>query len=94
MLGSSTWPENGITINMMYGVLGIVLALGLIKLPEMGDHWDLDSFHDFILIRDCMPREMFFLIYCRFFHMAPAPSPKRLKDGSHEEGWDALWHIR
>ena len=57
----------------MYGVLRIVLALGLINLPEMGDHLDVDAFHDFILIRDCMPREMFFLVYCRFFHMVPAP---------------------
>ena len=76
---------------MMYGVLRIVLALGLINLPEMGDHLDVDAFHDFILIRDCMPREMFFLVYCRFFTWCPPPSPKRLKDGSHEEEWDALW---
>lgn len=89
-LGRATWPEDGITLAMMYGVLGIVLTLGLVKLPK----WDLSPYHDFGLVRDCMQRDMFLLIYSRFFHMAPAPSPKRYKDGSHDEGWDALWHIR
>ena len=74
---------------MMHGVLGIVLALDLIKLP----HWDLDAFHDVILIRRCMPRDMFFLTYCGFLHM-PATSPKRHNDGSYDKGLDALWHLR
>lgn len=78
----------------MYAVIGIVLTLGLVRLPEMIDHWDKDVFHDFLLVRNSMSRDMFLLIYSRFFHMAPAPSPKRHRDGSYDEGWDALWHIR
>lgn len=93
-LGRSSWPEDGITTDMMYGVIGIVLTLGLVKLPLMGDHWDTSPYHDFVLIRECMKRDMFFLIYSRFFHMASAPSPKRHKDGSQDAGWDALHHIR
>lgn len=78
----------------MLGVIGIVITLGLVKLPQISDHWDTDPFHDFKLVRDCMTRDMFTLIYCRFFHMASAGAPKRLRLGGYEEGWDALHHIR
>ncbi|CAN0032695.1 unnamed protein product [Pylaiella littoralis] len=93
-LGHASWPKEGITLGTMYAVIGIVLTLGLVRLPEMIDHWDKDVFHDFLLVRNSMSRDMFLLIYSRFFHMAPAPSPKRHRDGSYDEGWDALWHIR
>ncbi|CAM9919709.1 unnamed protein product [Pylaiella littoralis] len=92
--GRASWPEGGITANMMYTVIGIVLTLGLVRLPEIANHWDVSDYHDFKLVRQSMTRDMFLLIYSRFFHMAPAPSPKRHPDGSYDEGWDALWHIR
>lgn len=75
-------------MNIMYGVLGIVLTMSLVKLPEMADHWDVSPFHDFVLVRQCMPRDLFFLIYGRFFHMAPGGSPKKNRDGTWEEGSD------
>lgn len=78
----------------MMGVIGIVIAIGLVQLPELKDHWCTSEFHNFKLIRDCMPRDTFAIIYCRFFHMADAGAPLRLKDGSMEEGWDSLHHIR
>ncbi|CAN0416793.1 unnamed protein product [Pylaiella littoralis] len=92
--GRASWPDGGITANMMYTVIGIVLTLGLVRLPEIANHWDVSDYHDFKLVRQSMTRDMFLLIYSRFFHMAPAPSPKRHPDGSYDEGWDALWHIR
>ena len=92
--GKTFWPAKGITKSMMMGVIGIVLAIGLVQLPELADHWCTTEFHNFKLIRDCMPRDMFGIIYCRFFHMADAGASLRLKDGSIESGWDALHHIR
>lgn len=74
---------------MMLGVIGIVITMGLVKLPEFSNHWCTGAFHDFTLVRQCMPRELFFLIYSRFFHMAPAGQPAR-----DEEGFDSLHCIR
>lgn len=79
---------------MMYGILGIILAMGLVKLPEIVDHWDLDTFHDFVLVRGCLTRDMFRLIYGRFLHMAAGGAAKRDKDGPFPSDWDALHHIR
>lgn len=93
-LGPARWPRHGITPAMMMGVLGIVITLGLVKLPQMSDHWDVHRYHDFRLVRDCMTRDMFALSYCRFFHMASAGAPVRRRDGTREDGWDALHHIR
>ena len=78
----------------MLGVLGIVTTFGLVKLPQISDHWDVHNYHDFKLVRNCMERDMLGLIYCRFFHMASAGAPRRLRDSTCEEGWDAINRIR
>lgn len=69
---------------MLYGALGILLTMGFTRLPSMKNHWSQSPHFDFPLIRECMPRDFFFLIYCRFLHLAP----------SGEEGDDRLHHIR
>lgn len=79
---------------MMLGVLGIVITMGVVKLPEMARHWDTQEYYDYVQVRRCMARDLFSLIYCRFFHMASSGAPKRLKDGTQEDGYDALHHIR
>ncbi|CAM9685636.1 unnamed protein product [Pylaiella littoralis] len=89
--GNARWPEGGIDMSTMYSLFGIVLALGLVKLPAMEDHWDVSKFHDFELLRSCMIRDMFALIYCRFFHMAPGGGPKRRRDDTLSAIW---YHIR
>ena len=66
---------------MMLGVIGIVMTMGLVKLPELSNHWCTGAFHDFTLVRQCMPREFVFLIYTRFFHMTPAGQAARGEAG-------------
>ncbi|CAB1099645.1 unnamed protein product [Ectocarpus sp. CCAP 1310/34] len=92
--GKSSWPKKGITKRMMQGVIGIILAIGLVQLPAVHDHWSCHSFHDYKLVRACLPRDMSLLIYGRFFHMASSGAPKRLQDGTTEPGWGSLHHIR
>ncbi|CAB1119648.1 unnamed protein product [Ectocarpus sp. CCAP 1310/34] len=92
--GKSSWPKKGITKSMMQGVISIILTIGLVQLPAMHDHWSCHSFHDYKLVRACLPRDMFLLIYGRFFHMASSGAPERLQGGTTEPGWDSLHHIR
>ncbi|CAN0075118.1 unnamed protein product [Sphacelaria rigidula] len=54
------------------------------RLPRTKDHWSTSPFFDLKLIRRCMPRDLFTLIYCRFLHLAP----------SGEGSGDKLHHIR
>lgn len=83
-MGTQRWPEGGISADMLYGALGILLTMGFTRLPRMKDHWSTKPFFDFLLVRQCMPRDLFMLIYCRFLHLAP----------SGEGADDKLHHIR
>lgn len=72
VLGRTAYPEGGITNDDVYGVLGIVICMGLTKLPRMADHWKTDADHDYPEVRKCMGRDFFFLVYSRFLHFAPS----------------------
>lgn len=73
----------------MLAVLGLVMLMGLVNLAEIRCHWDTRPMYSCETVRRCMSRDMFQLIYSRFFHMAETGAPKR-----GEDGYDILHHIR
>ena len=55
----------------LHSVLGILIAAALVQRRRITDHWGTVEF-DIPVIRACMPRDLFFLFYSRFLHLAPA----------------------
>ncbi|CAB1116288.1 unnamed protein product [Ectocarpus sp. CCAP 1310/34] len=99
--GKSSWPKKAITKSMMQGVIGIRSDLSAATgghfqatNAAVHDHLSCHSFHDYKLVRACLPRDTFLLIYGRFFHMASSGAPERLQDGTTEPCWDSLHDIR
>ena len=68
--GRQKWPEGGIGRTDVLAMVGLLIHMGVVHLPRMEDHWSADPFYDFRLVRNCMPRDFFFLMYSRFFHVA------------------------
>ena len=73
----------------VYGVLGILITMGITQKRRMTDHWGTSQHDNYPLIRTCMPRDLFLLFYSRFFHMASAAPV----DKGHED-YDSKHHIR
>lgn len=88
-LGSARVPEDGFERQHVYGAIGIMIEMGITKLPRMSWHWSLTEQHDFPHIRATMSRDFFYLLMSRFFHLAPGGLPKR-----GEPGYDGKAHIR
>lgn len=74
----------------LYGVMGILVTAGITQKRRLTDHWGTGDHDNYPLVRKCMPRDLFTLFYCRFFHMAPVIEalPK-----THPE-YDSKHHIR
>ena len=87
--GRAKWPDAGITTSHMYAVIGLVILMGLQPLAEIRCHWDTRPMYDFPHVRECMTRNFFLLIYCRYIHMASKQSGT-----PGEDGYDILHHIR
>lgn len=94
-LGKITLPDPAFEEKHIYGMLGLTITMRLTKTPRMGDHWSLDPFYNFPLVRRCMRRQMFELLYCRFIHCSDGRAPKRLlPSGQPNPAFDSTWHIR
>lgn len=87
--GRAKWPDDGITTSHMYAVIGLVILMGLQPFAEIRCHWDTRVMYDFPHVRECMTRNFFLLIYCRYIHMAS----KQDRTPS-DDGYDILHHIR
>ncbi|CAM9874908.1 unnamed protein product, partial [Sphacelaria rigidula] len=88
-LSSAVVPDDGFEKKHVYGALGILLEMGITKLPRMRFHWGTGRKHDFPHVRRTMPRDFFMLLMSRFFHLAPGGLPTR-----GEKGYDGKAHIR
>lgn len=88
--GRAEWPEDGIKTYHMLAILGLVMMMGIVRLPEMTRHWDLRPMYDYPEVRESMTRDFFLLVYSRFFHMAARGATRDRDDPSY----DVLHHIR
>lgn len=70
--GFAKFPEGGITDDDVYGMLGIVVHMGLVRTCRFANAWSLHPNYNFPNIRNCMPRDFWYLLYSRFLHFAPA----------------------
>lgn len=77
MNGCATWPDDGITLDHMFAVIGLVILMEVQVFPEMKRHWEPQVVYDFRNVRECVKRDFFTLIYCRFFHMASRGTEKQ-----------------
>lgn len=80
---------DGFDRNHVYGLLGILLIMGITQKRRMAHHWGVSAYDNYPMIRSCMPRDLLFLFYSRFFHMASAAPV----DKQHPN-YDAKHHIR
>ncbi|CAN0213023.1 unnamed protein product, partial [Ectocarpus sp. 12 AP-2014] len=79
----------------IYGMVGIMITMGLTKKTRMRKHWSTSAHDDYPLVRQCMTRDKFELLYCRFIHCSDANAPSRfLDDGEDNPEYDSKWHIR
>ena len=84
-LGLATYKD--LDDDAVLGIMGIVMQMGLTKLPRYSYHCSKDPDFNFIRIRDCMSRDLFTLTYARFLHFA---TPKdKLRHQLHELREDA-----
>ena len=71
-----------ISLDDMHAYFGIMIIMGLTKLPALGDYWRRDPLFHCSIIADCMSRDRFFEIH-RYLHFVnnstiTAPSTDRL----------------
>ncbi|CAB1108340.1 unnamed protein product [Ectocarpus sp. CCAP 1310/34] len=80
----------------IYGMVGLTITMGLTKKTRMRKRWSTSQRHDYPLVRNCMSRDKFELLYCcRFIHCSDANAPSRLlDDGEDDPDYDSKWHIR
>ena len=80
-LGRTTLPSPAdgrggpFEVKHIYGMIGILVTMGLTKKTRMRKHWSMDVNDDYELVRKCMPRDFFELLYCRFLHFSDANAP-------------------
>ena len=73
----------------VYGMLDVLITMGITQKRRMANHWGTTAHDDYPLVRNCMSRDLFFLLYSRFLHVAPAVSVKR-----GDPAFDSKHHIR
>ena len=73
----------------VYGVMGILITMGITQKRRMTDHWGVSLHDNYPLVRSCMPRDLFLLFYSRFLHMASAAPV-----GQDHPNYDSKHHIR
>lgn len=79
----------------IHGMIGISITMGLTRKVRMRKHWSRSPHDDYPLVRQCMPRDLFELLYCRFLHCSDPNAPERLlPDGEENPDYDSKWHIR
>eukprot|EP00752_Nemacystus_decipiens_P016861 g15093.t1 len=79
----------------IHGMIGIAITMGLTRKVRMRKHWSRSDHDNYPLVRDCMPRDLFELLYCRFLHCSDPNAPERLlPDGEENPAYDSKWHIR
>lgn len=81
--GGKRFPQDSIDASYIHGMFGLILVMGLTKLQKMQDGWRTDKRADFELVRNCVPQDIFLLIYSRCLHF-PASG----------EGNDKMWYMR
>ena len=66
----------------LLGVIGILITAGLTQKRRLSDHWGTGFHDDYILVRSCMPRDLFMLLYFSFLpHGAHDDSPFKRRSG-------------
>ncbi|CAB1112216.1 unnamed protein product [Ectocarpus sp. CCAP 1310/34] len=95
-LGMVTLPEPAFERKHIYGMLGITITMGLTKKTHMRKHWSRSLHDDYPLVRECMSRDLFELLYCRFIHCSDGNAPPRWagEDKTPNPEFDSKWHIR
>ncbi|CAB1104017.1 unnamed protein product [Ectocarpus sp. CCAP 1310/34] len=95
-LGMVTLPEPAFERKHIYGMLGITITMGLTKKTRMRKHWSRSLHDDYPLVRECMSRDLFELLYCRFIHCSDGNAPPRWagEDKTPNPEFDSKWHIR
>lgn len=94
-LGHIELPDPAFEEKHIYGMIGICITMGLTKKTRMRKHWSRALCDDYPLVRKCMQREGFELLYCRFLHCSDGSAPKRvLPDGKDNPAFDSKHHIR
>jgi len=79
----------------IHGMIGISITMGLTRKVRMRKHWSRSIHDNYLLVRQCMPRDEFELLYCRFLHCSNPNAPERLlPDGEENPHYDSKWHIR
>lgn len=79
----------------IHGMVGIMMAMGLTRKYRMRNHWGEGPHDNYPLVRACMQRDLFELLYCRFLHCSdPNAPPRLLPDGQENPDYDSKWHIR
>lgn len=79
----------------IHGLVGILITMGLTKKSRMRKHWSTSEHDNYPLVRRCMQRDLFELLYCRFIHCSdPNAPPRLLPDGEDNPAYDSKWHIR
>ena len=94
-LGGITLENPAFEDKHIYGMLGIMITMGLTKKDTMRKHWSLSVHDNYPLVRECMQRDMFELLYSRFVHCSDGNARKReLPNGEPNPEYDSKWHIR
>lgn len=79
----------------IHGMVGIIISMGLTRKFRMRNHWGEGPHDNYPLVRQCMQRDLFELLYCRFLHWSdPNAPPRKLPDGEDNPAFDSKWHIR
>lgn len=79
----------------IYGMVGVMITMGLTRKSRMRKHWSLSIRDNYPLVRQCMQRDLFELLYCRFLHCSDGSAPPRyLETGEENPDFDSKWHIR
>ncbi|CAM9692425.1 unnamed protein product [Pylaiella littoralis] len=71
--------------------------MGFTNKLRMRKHWSASPLHNCPPLRECMQRDFFELLYCRFLHCSDGNAPPRWEDEGENipnPNFDSKWHIR
>ena len=85
--------SKGVSLNLvveeLQAFLGMNIAMGLLRLPQVRDYWSTSTILSVPWFRSIMPRDRFFLIM-QYLHLVDSSDQKK----RGEDGYDPLFKVR
>lgn len=69
-LGHAVWPEDGVAYNDIWAVIGILMHMGLCRIPKIANHWCTHDLCDFLPVCARVTQYLFHLVHGRVLYFA------------------------